>query len=243
MMQGNIILLESDSIRVDNIRSNINIEFQFLIKTVEKFGDLLISIQQNKPQLIILGKSDKFNYFEISEQIHKIHANLPIILLSRDLIIFDSYRDALQDIGVTAIAERDYEKLNQILDKLEKPIVMHLDRPNFTGEMMLSILQEIMFISSKHFSLLVLGNHWRKTHQDISATFPSLENWSVDYFGKVSCCENILAQELTDEDIQGLTLWLQQIIEEGKRITADFREILNNSNTSLLAKYFLEGIC
>jgi hypothetical protein len=242
MILGNIILVESELARVDNIRSNINVEFQASIETVKNFNELLINIQQDKPQLIILGKFDKFNYFEISERIHKIHANLPIVMLSRDLIILDSYRDALQDVGVTAVAKHDYKKLNQILDELEKPIVMYLDRPSFTGEMMLSILQEIMFISGKHLGLLFLGNHWRKTHQNVSVTSPCLKNWSVDSFGKVSCCESILAQELTDEDIQGLTLWLQQIVEEGERINADFREILNNSNTSLLAKYFLEAI-
>jgi hypothetical protein len=242
MVQNGIILVESDPTQIAKIRSNINDEFQSLIETVGNFKELLVSVREDRPQLIILGRFDKFNYFEISEQLHKIQANLQIVLISRDLIILDSYRDALQDVGTIAIADSDSEKLNQILDKLERPIFIDLDRPSFTGEMMLSILQEIMSIGSKHFALLVLGNHWRKTHQNVLAKFPSLENWSVDHFGRVSCRESILGQELTDEDIQGLTLWLQQIIKEGERINADFREILNTSNTSLLAKYFLEAV-
>ena len=107
---------------------------------------------------------------------------------------------------------------------------------------MLSILQEIMSIGNKHIGISLMGNHWQKTHQNVSATFPALKNWSVDSFVKISCSESILLQELTDEDIQGLTLWLQQVIEEGERINPDFRKILNNSSTSLLAKYFLEAI-
>jgi hypothetical protein len=242
MIQDSIVLVESDSSQIASIKSNINFEFHNSIKTVEKFSELLISIQQARPQLIILGKFDEFNYFKISERIHQIHPNLPIILLSRDLTILDSYRDALRDVGVRVIANCDYQKLNQILDKLDRPIVMHLDRPSLTGEMMLSILQEIMLVSRKHLGLLVLGNHWRKTHQDVSALFPALENWSVDSFGKISCDESILVRELTDEDIQSLTLWLKQIIAEGKRINDDFIEIFNSPSISLPAKYFLETI-
>jgi hypothetical protein len=242
MTKNSIILAESDPVRIAKIRLNISNEFQGLIKVVESFSELLTSIYEDRPQLIILGRFDKFNYFEIGEQLHKIQANLQIVLISRDLIILDSYRDTLQDAGIIVIADSDNEQLNQILDKLERPIVLDLDRPRFTGEMMLSILQEIMSASNKYFDLLVLDDRWRKTYQNILATCPALENWSVDSFGKVSCRESILAQELTDEDIQSLTFWLQQIIKEGEQIDAGFREDLNNSNTSLLAKYFLEAI-
>jgi hypothetical protein len=241
MIKDSIILVESNLTRVTNIRSNINVEFQILIRNVGKFSELLSSIQQDRPQLIILGKFDEVNYLEVGKEIHKIQANLPIVLLCRNLILLDSYRDALQDAGITAIAEHSYEKLNQILDKLDRPIVMYLDRPIFTGETILSILQEIVFVSSNHLSLSVIGNHWQKTHQNISPIFPSLENWSVDSLGKVSCQKSMLAWELTDEDIQGLKLWVKQFIEEGERTNAGFREILNTSSISLLAKCFLEA--
>jgi hypothetical protein len=118
---------------------------------------------------------------------------------------------------------------------------IRLDRPIFTGEMMLSILQEIMSIGNKHVGVSFLGTQWQETHQNVSVIFPALKNWSVDSFVKISCCESILLQELTDEDIQGLTLWIQQIVEEGERINPDFRKILNASSISLLAKYFLEA--
>jgi hypothetical protein len=242
LVKNGIILASSDSEQIAKIKSIVNNEFQILIEIVENFGKLLARVREYRPQLIILGKFDKFNYFEIGERLRKIHANLEIVLISRDLIILDSYRDALRDAGITVIADSDSEKLNRILDKLERPIVFDLEQPSLTGAMMVAILQEIISIGSQHFDLSILDKYCRKTHQDVLAIYPTLQHWSVDAFCRVSCHEYLLEQELNDRDIQSLTLWLRRIVEESEQINADFREILNTSDTSLLAKYFLKGI-
>lgn len=225
MRKIEIILVESDSNQVAIVRSNINSEFQDMIRVVDKYSNLLQAISEDRPQLVILGRFDKFNYFEIGDKLRKIQANLQIILTSRDEIVIDSYRKALQDTGVTVIAFGEYEKLNQILDKLDRPISVDLGKPSITGKMMLTVLQEIISISSQHFGPLALGNYWRKSHAKVSTEFPSIQNWSVDHFGKLSCNESILGYELTDEDVQALRLWAQKFIEECERANSNFRKI------------------
>jgi hypothetical protein len=240
MKEIEIILVESDFNQVATIRSNINSEFQDMIRVVKNYSNLLQAISEDRPQLVILGRFDKFNYFEIGNNLQKIQANLQIILISRDTIISDSYREALQATGVKVLASGEHEKLNQILDKLDRPISIDLSKPSINGEMMFAVLQEIISISSQHFGSLALGNYLRKSHTKVLIEFPSIQNWSVDHFGKLSCNESILGDELTDEDIQALRLWVQKFIEECERANSDFRKILDNSNTSLVAKYFLE---
>jgi hypothetical protein len=105
--------------------------------------------------------------------------------------------------------------------------------------MLLTILQEIVAISSEHFGSLALGNYWRKAHSQVLGESLFLQNWSADHFGKISCNESILERELTDEDIYVIRLWVQKFIEECKRTKVSFREILDDSNISLMAKYFL----
>ncbi len=105
--------------------------------------------------------------------------------------------------------------------------------------MVLIILQEISTIGSKHFGSLALGNYWRKSHTQVSIKSTFIQGWVADHFGKISCNEIILERELTDEDIQVVRLWVQKFIEECERAKVNFREILDDSNISLMGKYFL----
>jgi hypothetical protein len=107
--------------------------------------------------------------------------------------------------------------------------------------MVIVILHEIISVSGKHFGSLALGNYWRKAHMQILDEAPFIKNWSADHFGKISCHESILEQELTDEDIQVIRLWVQKFIEECERAKVNFREILDESNISLMGRYFLGG--
>lgn len=104
---------------------------------------------------------------------------------------------------------------------------------------MLVILQEIGSASSECFGSLVLGNYWRKAHTQVLVESLFIQNWSANHFGKIACHESILERELTNEDIQVVRLWVQNFIEECERTKVDFREILDNSNISLMGKYFL----
>ncbi len=83
MKKIEVILAESDPKQVAIIRSNISNDFQNIIQTVKNFSELSEAIIRNKPQLIILGRLDKFNYFELGKELHELQNNLQIVLIFR----------------------------------------------------------------------------------------------------------------------------------------------------------------
>jgi hypothetical protein len=109
-------------------------------------------------------------------------------------------------------------------------------QPTRSGQNILAALDEIVAVSNNYFGPLAQGNYWRKAHARVIDEFPSLQNWSADHFSKLSCNENILAQELTLEDVQSLRVWVRFFIEECERIIIDYRSILNTADISPLAK-------
>jgi hypothetical protein len=250
-----ILLAESDPSEIARIRSNIDREFQAGIEIAKNYDDLLGKITQ--PQLLILGRIDKSNYFQICQECHKIWESLPIVLISRQKVIDDSFRQLAKAWGVADIITNDPVTLDRLFQTLGKPRLQPptkepLPKPTLqpptnepqiqqtiTGQMMLTGLREIATISNNFFGPLAQGNYWRKSHDLIVDEFPFILNWSADHFGKISCNESILEQELTDEDIESLRIWVRIFIEECERIIVGFGGILNNSGISAAAKDLL----
>jgi hypothetical protein len=256
-----VLLAESDPSEIARIRSHIAEQFQAGIKIGKNYHELLENIDRERPQLVILGRIDKFNYFEICQECHKIQADLPIVLLSKQKIINDSFRELVKSCcGVTDVISEDSEKLNQLFQGLEKstrqqaidkplgkptdkPAALYptnkSEQPQISGRIMLAALVEISIISNNYFGPLAQGNYWRKAHDRIVDEFPFIQNWSADHFSKLNCDDSILDQELTDDDIQSLRIWTRLFIEECERIIVDFRTILRNSDISPPAKDLL----
>jgi hypothetical protein len=251
-----ILLAESDSSEIALIRSSINREFQDRIAIVNSYSDLLENIDRQRSKLVILGNIDKSNYSEIVQACHKIKENLPIVLLTRQRIIINSFRKLVKTCGLTDVIARDSGDLNQLLQTLYKPLLVGVEerlpqqkedrqtdrvsaQSSIVGRMMLAALEEIVTISDDYFGPLAQGNYWRKAHARILIKFPSLQYWSADHFRKLSCDASILDRELTDKDIQSLRLWVQFFIEECERSVVDYRVTLNNSNLSPPAQYLL----
>jgi tetrahydromethanopterin S-methyltransferase subunit B len=256
-----ILLAEANPVEFDRIRSNVDREFRDGIQVVQNYEDLLSRLTLEIPQILLIGRIDKFNYFDICKECHKLRQNLPIFLISREEKISESFRSLAITRGLTDVVDPDpvqltklfqtIAKLSQIqpartqsLQPIAKPIQSQPARERSSelpvvGETMLTWLEKIVAISNNYFGPLAQGNYWRKTHTQILDEFPLLANWSVDHFGKISCQESILARELTDEDIQCLRVWVQMFIQECQRIIIDFESILNNSDLSLLAKTLL----
>ena len=241
------ILAESNSFEVDRIRSSVRQEFQAGIQVAENYNELIAKLSQELPQLVLLGRIDRFNYFDICKGCHEVRAKLPIFLISREEKISDSFLKLAKTRGLTDIIEPDPVKLNllfqtiaqsiDLLNSLE-PTAPLVELP-IVGIKMLEWLEEIIAISNNYFGPLAQGNYWRKAHAKNIGEFPTIANWSVDHFGKVSCSETILTQALTNDDIEGLRRWVKTFIEECERIIIDFRSILNHSDLSLLAKDLL----
>ena len=239
-----VVLAESNPFEVDRIRLNVSQEFQAGIRVARSYDDLIAKITEASPQLVLLGRIDRFNYFDICKDCHKIREKLPIFLISREESISESFVKLAKTRGLTDIIEPDPVKLNLLFEKIGKSIYLsQIGEPSFglpiIGQTMLNWLEEIIAISTNYFGPLAQGNYWRKSQARIIDEFPLVSNWSVDHFSKISCNESILNRDLTDEDIQSLQVWIRMFIEECERIITDYRSILNNSNLSLLAKDLL----
>jgi hypothetical protein len=239
-----VVLAESNPFEVDRIRLNVGREFQAGIRVARSYDDLIAQITEELPQLVLLGRIDRFNYFDICRDCHEIREKLPIFLISREEAISDSFLKLAKTRGLTDIIEPDPVKLNLLFEAIGKPIYPpQIIEPSFglpiIGQTMLSWLEEIIVISNNYFGPLAQGNYWRKSRAQIVDEFPFVSNWSVDHFSKISCEESVLHRELTDEDIQSLQVWIRMFIEECERIITDYRSILNNSNLSLIAKDLL----
>lgn len=255
-----ILLAESDPAEVARLRTNIDQEFHGGIQVAKNYDELLERITEQQPQLVILGRIDRFNYLDLSRECHKIQQDLSIVLLSQKRIISESFRHLVKNCGLTDVVNQDPANLNQLLQALldrpadkqptdppqptiattsQQPINRSRSEQTIYGQMMLEGLEEIVTISSTYFGAVVQGNYWRKAHARIVDEFPFASNWSADHFGKLSCHEKILEQELTAEDIQSLRIWVQLFIRECERVIIDFGAILNDSARSLPAKHLL----
>jgi hypothetical protein len=223
---------------------NVGREFQAGIRVARSYDELIAKITEELPQLVLLGRIDRFNYFDICKDCHEIREKLPIFLISREETISDSFLKLAKTRGLTDIIEPDPVKLNLLFQTIGKPVYPpQISEPSFglpiIGQTMLTWFEEIIVISNNYFGPLAQGNYWRKSRARIIDEFPFVSNWSVDHFSKISCDESILTQELTDEDIQSLQVWTRMFIEECERIITDYRSVLNNSNLSLIAKDLL----
>ena len=255
-----ILLAESDPAEVARLRTNIDQQFHGGIQVAKNYDELLERITEQQPQLVILGRIDRFNYLDLSRECHKIQQDLSIVLLSQKRIISESFRHLVKNCGLTDVINQDPANLNQLLQALldrpadqqptnppqptivttsQQPINRSPSEPTIDGQMMLAGLEEIVTISSTYFGALAQGNYWRKAHAGIVDEFPFASNWSADHFGKLSCHEKILEQELTAEDIQSIRIWVQLFIRECERVIIDFGAILNDSARSLPAKHLL----
>jgi hypothetical protein len=242
-----ILLAESDPLEMARIRLNIDLEFRDRVKVIKTYNELITNIAKEIPQLLMLGRIDKLNYFEVCQECHRLWPKMPIILLSRQEVINYSFYQVVKSYGVTDIVSNNFEKVNQLLqalDLFEKTIEGKLvDKQSSgsvtTGKMILAGLEEIVVISNNYFGALAQGNYWRKSHARAVDEFPFIQKWSADHFGKLSCDDSILEQALTDEDIRGLRVWVDYFIGECERIIVDYKTLLNNSALSPLAKDLL----
>jgi hypothetical protein len=249
-----ILLAEVDLNKAERIKSSIDIEFQNRMKVVKSYEEILQSITEEKPRLLILGRIDKFNYFDTCKGCRQIWEDLPIFLLSRQEVISESFLKLAKSRGLTDIISLDPIKLHQLFKTLDKsssansvqrvivaevPPIQNRSITGITGRSMLECLGEIVIISNNYFGPLAQGNYWRKAHANTIDLFPSILSWSADHFSKISCNDNILDAELMPEDIQGLRIWVQFFISECERIIIDFETILVDSDISPLAKDLL----
>jgi hypothetical protein len=113
-----ILIAESDPAEIDRLRANIDREFRGGITIANSYEALLVQITQQRPHLVLLGRIDKFNYFEICQECRQVRAKLEIVLLSSQEIITDSFRQLVKTCGLTDVITKDPANLNQLLQKV-----------------------------------------------------------------------------------------------------------------------------
>lgn len=238
-----VLLAESTLSEIASLRMGMIDMPQVVITTVHCYEQLLQSIAQDQPQLVLLGNIDVVNYFAISQECNKIAVELPIILLSKQEVINDSFRETIKYYGMADIVcYGDFAKISQIIHGLgssHSRFVETFSASKVTGKIMLTSLEEIVVISNNYFGSLAQGNYWRKSHASLIDQFPLLQKWSADHFGKLTCDPNILDLELTEQDIQCLQHWVRLFIKECERIIVGYCEILGKSNLSSTAQELL----
>jgi hypothetical protein len=103
LLTARILLAESDPLEMDRITSNTDVKFRDRIKIVKSYNELVVSIAKEPPQLLMLGRIDKSNYFEVCKDCHKFWPDLPIVLISRQDVINTSFYEVVKSYGVTDI--------------------------------------------------------------------------------------------------------------------------------------------
>jgi hypothetical protein len=237
-----IILAESEPLEVKRISSSIDMEFQIRIEHIDNYVDLLQSVTEELPQLLILGGIKNVNYFQVCRECHKIREDISIVLISKQSIINDGFLDVAKRYGVVEVIDGDFTGLNNLLHAVDfgvPPADSLVIEDGFTGGFMLSQLNEIGLVSKNYFGDLAIGNYWRKSHAQIVDEFPFLLKWSADHFGKISCDDSILERNLTGKEINSLHVWVQYFIKECDRTIIDFGMILNDSQLLLSTKELL----
>ncbi len=207
-------------------------------------------LEAELPDLLLLGILDRFNSCDTCEECHKTWEQLPIVLLSRHNVVdeyFQHFRKLATSRGATDVISNDLLKLDRLLLALPQPSAMgaspHLGTEqiatNTSGANILAAFAEITAIGNNYFGPLAQGNYLRKSHSQLVAKFPALQQWSADHFGIVSCNDTALQTEYTTADFDGLRHWVAAYISECERIIVDFGEILGNSQLSDLTRQLL----
>ncbi|WP_373542219.1 hypothetical protein [Chamaesiphon sp.] len=113
-----VLLAESDPTESDRLKANVDRVFQSGIKIVKTYDQLVGSVTIERPHVVILGKIDRSSYSEIAHACHQILPDLPIVLLSSQGIIIDSFRQLVKTCGLTEVITRDSMDLDRLLQTI-----------------------------------------------------------------------------------------------------------------------------
>jgi CheY-like chemotaxis protein len=234
-----ILLADAHSAKVSQVIAFAEPQFQVSIRLCESYFDLMPMLNQELPDLLLLGVLDRFNSLDTCLECHQRWATLPIILLSRQNAIDDYFRKLAISRGATDIVSNDLLQLDRLLRELPQSPATNNSPPNISAPAILAAMKEIAEIGTNYFGPLAQGNYWRKSHARTIGEYPSLQNWSADHFGIVNCEESLLTTPITADDLHSLQKWVGEYIRECERIIIDFGDILGKSNLSSDARHLL----
>jgi hypothetical protein len=232
-----IVIATSELNIVDTILSQVQHTADLLFRICSNESEILKTLEQDSPDLLILGKVQGTYWFELCFNCREKSEKLPILLLAESAPIDNYFCRWAAIRGASEVMSSNAVELNKFL-------AMHLPTEtrsednsrsanlSITGEMAIAAFLEINEISKTFFGPLALGNYWRKAHTIAIDKCPKLHNWSADHFGMISCYEAMLDEDLTEQELKHLGLWIRLFIQEGERVKANFGEILLSNYAS-----------
>jgi CheY-like chemotaxis protein len=224
-----IVMADSDATKIAEVAAYVGGKIPSTIRVCSRYPELLPLLKEELPDLLFLGFFDALNFFSICRMCRKNHEDLPIILLSRQAVIDDEMRRAALTQGANDIVSTDLGELARILQPFMVSTAISWVG---TGQTILTAMNEINGVGSNFFGPLAQGNYWRKSHTQLLDEYPTLQKWSADHFGVMSCDKAVLQSQLTGQDLRGLRKWVHLYICECQRVIIDFGDILQNSDLS-----------
>lgn len=214
------------------------------------YEQLVQIVTSQSSDLILLGKLEDLNWLEVCRRCLKQWQNLPIILLVDQLEVSDFFREWAIDRGVHDVVSIHPQNVHLFRKALIRnalksaiqtsaqntPLISSTVPENteaLTWEATLVALNRLTKYSSDYLGPLAIGNYWKKSHAELVALHPSLEYWTIDHQGKISCpfiSEQI--EPLTISQLQDVQIWVRAFLKEGERVIVDFSQILQAKSLS-----------
>jgi hypothetical protein len=116
-----ILLADSEPSKIAQVISYTEQQFRPVIRVCNSYIDLLPMLRAELPEVLLLGLFEKFNSFYICQECHQTWEHLPIVLLSRQTIIDDCFRQMAINRGATDVIPHNLLRLDQLFQGLLQP--------------------------------------------------------------------------------------------------------------------------
>jgi CheY-like chemotaxis protein len=116
-----ILLADSEPSKIAQVISYTEQQFRPVIRVCNSYMDLLPMLRAELPEVILLGLFEKFNSFYICQECHQTWEHLPIVLLSRQTIIDDCFRQMAINRGATDVIPHNLLGLDRLFQGLLQP--------------------------------------------------------------------------------------------------------------------------
>jgi CheY-like chemotaxis protein len=116
-----ILLADSEPSKIAQVISYTEQQFRPVIRVCNSYIDLLPMLRAELPEVILLGLFEKFNSFYICQECHQTWEHLPIVLLSRQTIIDDCFRQMAINRGATDVIPHNLLGLDRLFQGLLQP--------------------------------------------------------------------------------------------------------------------------
>ena len=223
------------------------------------YQELLQKCTREKPAVLVLGTFPEDNPLEIYRRCRNQWQHLPVILLVNQPTVSDSFKSWAQKRGISHVVSGYPQAFAQLCAaikdvaetvKQSQESEISLPPPPSLEDIFLTdavvtatetmelakaiaALNQLTEYSKRHFGPLVIGNYWKKTRNSLVETHDWLNQWTIDYNGKINYIANSPQPvELTPSQYQSLQAWAQAFLHECQRVVGYFTQMLQNKQLS-----------